>query len=153
MDVAPWTPTEPDLAGPDLHDPEVDPPAFRLTPRWDGRPDLAPYQRLVANPFLAAAALVGWFAATRAAIEAKSLKLFLLVAAAGLLIPLLLQFHCLDCGRTGHVVMSATHACPRVEERRRSGRPRWFRGPTPIAQTKIWLFVLAVLGGFALVLL
>jgi hypothetical protein len=107
---------------------------------------------LVANPFLAVFGTVVWFAALRATVQAKRLDLFFASLLGGLLIPCLFQFHCLDCGRTGHVARYGRHACAHVEARRQAGTPRRFRGPTPMTQTKLWIVVLAATVFFVLCL-
>lgn len=113
---------------------------------------LGPYQRLIANPFLAVFGTVVWFAALRATVQTKRLDLFCASLLGGLLIPCLFQFHCLDCGGTGHVVRCGGHACAHVVARRQAGTPRRFRGPTPMTQTKLWILALAATALFVLCL-
>jgi hypothetical protein len=143
MAVAPRVPDEIEGGAVDLHDREIDlPAALRERPRAGA--DLRPYQRLVANPFLAVLGLFAWVGALRLSWEARRAEFFLPALLAGLAIPLLFQYHCLDCGRTGHLARAFEHACAHVEMRRQAGRPRRFRGPSPWAQTKLWVVALAV---------
>ena len=123
------------------------PAATRERPQAAGA--LRPYQRLVANPFLAVLGLFAWAGALRLSWEARRAEFFLPALLAGLAIPLLFQYHCLDCGRTGHVARASGHACAHVEMRRQAGRPRRLRGPSPWAQTKLWVVALAVAALYA----
>jgi hypothetical protein len=134
-----------------MHDRDLD-PAVPSRAAWQV-PDLlspAAYQRLVANPFLAFAGLLAWGGAIDASVRSGRLAYFIPALLSGLALPLLWQYHCLDCGRTGHVAYWRSHHCQKVEERRRQGRPRRFRGPTPATQTKLWLLALTSIGALAL---
>ncbi len=65
------------------------------------------------------------------------------------LVGYLLQYHCLDCGATGRLFRWKWHACPSVRARQQTGRPRRFRGPNPVLQTVLWVYILmglAILG-------
>lgn len=129
-----------------LRDRDLDPPALVRRRPSHASLDLGPFQRLIANPFLAILATVGWYAAVRSSIQAARADLFVPVALCFVVVPFLFQYHCLDCGTTGRLASAARHACPHVEARRQSGRPRRVRGPSPAAQTKLWLLALGVAG-------
>jgi hypothetical protein len=129
-----------------LHDPELDPPR-RRNPEHVRRPHLPEeYQRLVANPFLAVFVLLVGLAIVLGVLE------FLGPVAIGLallgVVPvgLLLQYHCLDCGRTGHLFRWKSHACDRVQMRQASDQVRRFRGPNPTYQAMIWAYLLTAVG-------
>jgi hypothetical protein len=104
------------------------------------------HQRLVVNPFLAVLGLLGlgWLA--------RELALSPLPALAGLLIlpmvmlPYLIQYHCLDCGRTGPYPRHRRHACPGVVARWGEGRRRRVPFPTPWAQLVVWGWLLGAVG-------
>jgi len=106
------------------------------------RPEV--YLRLVANPFLAVLGGVAWYAAMRGVLAVRRFDLFVPTLAALVLIPLLLEYHCLDCGATGRLYRASRHGCDRVVRRRQAGRPRRFRGPTVASQTVLWLAAFAV---------
>ena len=116
------------------------------------------YQRLLANPLLGLAAILGWLGVMRAlfggfAGPLTPMALVLMVAAL-VLLPSLFHFHCLDCGRTGRLRSWKGHMCARVAERRMEGRARRIRGPSPTTQLIFWfwgLMAVAVLFGAAIV--
>jgi hypothetical protein len=108
-----------------------------------GVPSRAAYQRLIANPFLAVCGLIGWLVLTRWTLDSGELILFLPALASVFLLFFLLQYHCLDCGRTGRLLRWHDHACTRVVARQVSGRPRRLRGPSPTVQTVLWFFAIA----------
>jgi hypothetical protein len=128
----------------DLHDREIDPPrGGRFAPGPRGH-SLAPYQRLVANPFLAAGVVCGAIFLIQTSLAWKRLDLFGAALFAILVTPFLFQYHCLDCGQTGHLTRASRHACPIVELRVLNSQGRLVRGPSPAIQTKLWLAVLLV---------
>lgn len=133
---------EPSAPSP-THDPELDPP--RRRPSGPERPPFIPqeYQRLVANPFLAIVGLTAWFAAIRRAFAVRNLTMFGLALLGLVAVFGLLQYHCLDCGATGHLFRWKSHACERVLARQRTNDVRRFRGPNPMFQTVLWLYALA----------
>lgn len=128
------------------HDPELDPPRSRSS-RETGWPPPRPqdYQRLVANPFLAFAGLVVWFAAMSEALAIRNLPLVALAFVSIVLVARLLHYHCLDCGTTGNLRGWRSHACEAVRMRRHTGQVRRFRGPNPVMQTLLWLYFLAIM--------
>lgn len=113
------------------------------------------YLRIVANPFLGLAGLVGWLILLRLVLLklrripelfAPLLPAVVVVFLALLWItPALFHFHCLDCGRTGRLSRWRLHSCPRSSWRRASGRARRLRGPTPFVQIVLWLWALLTL--------
>jgi hypothetical protein len=116
------------------------------TPFGHARPrseSIAPYQRVVVNPFLAVLALIITVAYERWAI-AYGFTGFLEVGFALLALDLfLIQYHCRDCGATGWLLRVQKHVCPAVLARWHLGeRPR-FRGPGVRAQLVIWFILLA----------
>lgn len=139
--MIPAQPPRGDAAGRPILDPDF---SSSLPPRRRLPPPIIPqeYQRLVANPFLAVLYLIASMAAIRFVVLVKNLFLFLAVVASLGLSFLLFQYHCLDCGRTGWLFRWRRHACERVVERQSTGRVRRFRGPTPILQTILWVYLL-----------
>lgn len=99
-------------------------------------------QRLVVNPLVTFAASVAAAELIRTSLRARHFPWF--VAGVGLffLAFFLLQFHCLDCGRTGWLLWYRRHACPAVQARWRERRFGRFRGPGVTTQLVLWTFVL-----------
>jgi hypothetical protein len=121
-----------------------------------GRPrrvDAAPerFLRLVANPFLAMAAGVGWLAALKAVSWSGRIDVLLQVLVCLVLIGLLPQYHCLDCGRTGRLSAWRLHRCEAVRCRIEAGLARRFRGPKPLTQTIFWVMATLAVFGLCLV--
>jgi hypothetical protein len=106
------------------------------------------FQRLVANPFLGLLAFLAWLLALHDwVLNARSrlpLPLRLLMLLSGALLPLLFQYHCLDCGRSGSLLHSQRHACAPVLDRRRSGRPVRMRISFTL-QFFVWILALLLL--------
>jgi len=102
------------------------------------RPVSPEYQRLVANPFLGLLGLIAWGWALTGAVAARRFDFAMPVAASVLGVHFLLQFHCLDCGRTDRLSRWRGHVCTRVQDRLAAGRPRRFRGPSPGRQMFLW---------------
>lgn len=136
-------------------------------PEFEAGPPVAPdslappispesYLRVVANPFLLCAGLVVWLMLGRwmlgllkrnpDLIGPLSPILAVLMLACLWLLPMLAQFHCLDCGATGRLSRWRRHACPRSVQRRVQGEPRTLRGPTPFYQIILWLWLILALG-------
>ncbi|SIO60993.1 hypothetical protein SAMN05444166_6600 [Singulisphaera sp. GP187] len=128
--------------GPHQHDPDLDRPPARAPIVLE--PYFEEYQRLVSNPFLALAALIPWFAATRLAFLAKHVPSILILLASLVAIAGLLQFHCLDCGATGCLFRWKHHACQRSLARQWARQRRRLRGPNPATQTVLWGFIVMV---------
>lgn len=102
------------------------------------------YQRLVANPFVAILGFIGWCAAIHWIVQSKRLALFWPVGASFFLVVFLLQFHCVDCGKTDRLTRWRDHACDAVQRRYEAGFSQrvWF--PNPVLQTTIWFYLILV---------
>jgi len=121
-------------------DPEFDPtpgPTVRLR-------DFDPldHQRVLVNPFLAVLALIGVAGLVRRLLLGPfpPLAALALTTLAG--VPYLLQYHCLDCGRTGMFLRRQKHACPGVLNRWRDGWQRWSPIPRASSQVVIWIYLI-----------
>jgi hypothetical protein len=136
-------------------------PEFDLGPAAPGgliTPPINPhlYLRIVANPFLGFAGLLGWlyllvlvFRELRRIPELFGPLAPVVVLAFAMLlwlVPGLFHYHCLDCGRTGRLSRWREHMCARSNWRRAAGRPRRLRGPPPFVQVVLWLWGLLILG-------
>ena len=53
------------------------------------------------------------------------------------------QFHCLDCGKTGWYLAARRHACAPAVARWQHGDPNRWRFPTPKTQLILWWYFLA----------
>jgi hypothetical protein len=106
--------------------------------------ELVEQQRLLANPLLAAVALLGVWALFRYSLEARNLYLFFATLFAGCVAALLIQYHCLDCGRTDLALRARRHACAPVVGRLRARVHPPFWPPGLRAQIKSWLLLAAV---------
>jgi len=121
-------------------DPDFDPESARPGRLADHDP--AEHQRVLVNPFLATLALIAWWAATLALIRGPfpPSALLPILALAGL--PWLIQFHCLDCGRTGAYPTLRRHACPAILARRLEDRPSRAILPRPRSQLVVWWYLI-----------
>jgi hypothetical protein len=140
-------------------DPEFHRPVERLL-EIDHQPEA--YLRLVANPFLGICGFLAWiglvilFGRHWFDDPARGLYTPLALLALGVLpfaLPLLFHYHCLDCGATGRLTRWRSHVCPASSERRRYGRPRRLRGPTPPTQVVLWFWAVLTFGMLATSLL
>jgi len=123
-------------------DPDLDTATY---PTASSLGDPAPYQRMIANPLLAAVALLGVWALFRYALEIRNLALFLATVFAAVVCPMLIQYHCLDCGRTDFALRSRRHVCVAVAHRRRiDDDSSW--APALRSQVKGWV-IASVLAG------
>ena len=102
----------------------------------------AEHQRLVVNPFLAVAGLIGWAGLTVRLLTSNFPPLALPFAAALGGLPFLMHYHCFDCGATGTYPRSGRHACSRVLGRAHRNRVGWFRWPSARTQLVAWAYVL-----------
>lgn len=97
--------------------------------------------RLVANPFLT---FLGWVAAgsaLKAGLATRNLTLSISALIGLSASSLFIQYHCLDCGRTGWVLRARRHVCPLGAARgSMDGAGRWL-GPGLSTQIKIWLAI------------
>jgi hypothetical protein len=125
----------------------------------EGRPPREPlgpvedYQRLVANPLLGVLFWIFAFALLRESVRGHNLTLVVWALLFVLIGVLFLQFHCLDCGKTGWLLRSRLHSCPAVVVRRQNALARRFHGPGLKMQLVLWFTLMAaalVLGMVAL---
>jgi hypothetical protein len=120
-------------------DPEFDPsPASPVRLR-----DFDPleHQRLVVNPFLAVFGLVVLTEVTRLLLRSSFPPLAVATVIPLVLLPYLIQYHCLDCGQTGRYSRRGRHACPAVFARWQEGYRSRF--PSSWTQLVIWSWVIA----------
>jgi hypothetical protein len=129
---------------PETADPEFDPSPNLPTRLRDLDP--AEHQRLVVNPFLAVLGLVGLTWLARALLRSRYPMLAGLLFIPLVLLPHLIQYHCLDCGRTGPYPRHRGHACPGVLARWREGRYSRFPYPTTLTQVVVWGWLLGAIG-------
>ncbi|WP_422926191.1 hypothetical protein [Singulisphaera sp. PoT] len=102
-------------------------------------------QRLLANPFLAVLVLLLWGTCFRFAFLMRDPRQLVVLLALLPAVPLLLQYHCLDCGKTGTFMRWKRHACaPVIARSMLPARRGLFRLPTPTVQMIAWGYVLAV---------
>ena len=125
-----------------LHDPDVDPLA---NPRAGGRRRRSPlpiqsHQRLIVNPFLGVFGLLIWLFLTQYALKLHRVELFFVAAISGAFLVFLLEYHCVDCGRTGRLLNWKSHVCERVEIRSLAGGSRWRIWPSTHIQVVLWGF-------------
>jgi hypothetical protein len=108
------------------------------------------YQRLVVNPFLGVFGLILLAWCIRRLLESSfpPIAVFLLLGL--LLLPSLIQFHCLDCGQTGLYLRRKRHTCPSVVTRWTEDRSSRFF--TAHLQLVIWVWVLGSIGILLLVM-
>jgi hypothetical protein len=129
-------------------DPEFEPfPAARVRLRDFDPQD---HQRLVVNPFLAVLGLLAWARILFWILESPSLSVatLLMIPALWLLLHLV-QYHCLDCGRTGRYTRRDRHFCPAVNHRRNEGRSSRF--PSSRGQLILWCWLLGSIAVLILV--
>ena len=104
------------------------------------------YLRLLANPFLGFTYLVAWLVILYQSIlggfagPLTPTLVAILIPGLGL-VPGLMEYHCLDCGRSGRLLRWRKHVCHRSMARRDAGQRRPFRGPTPWVQVLLWVWV------------
>jgi hypothetical protein len=120
-------------------DPDLDLQPRPLVP--DSMEPVDRYQRLVANPFLAALAWLVAFRLINESLNRQNLALFMTSIVLLLVAFFFLQFHCLDCGATGWLLRSWVHACPAVIARRRSRAVRRIHGPGIKLQLVAWFII------------
>ncbi len=100
------------------------------------------YQRLVANPLLGVLFWIVAFVLSRESMRRHNLALFVWALLFVLVGIVFLQFHCLDCGKTGWLLRSRVHACSAVVARRQSRLVRRFRAPGLKVQLVAWFFLM-----------
>ena len=101
------------------------------------------HQRVVVNPFLAVLAALAWWRATIRLIDGPFPPLFVLPLIGLAVLPVLIHYHCLDCGHTGAYPYRGRHACPGVLSRARLARGQGSILPTARAQLILWGWVIA----------
>jgi hypothetical protein len=121
-------------------DPDLDTPQTR--PRSLPGQSVAEYQRLLANPLLAIVGLIGAWAVLRYSLQIRNLPLFLIALVLTALCPFLIQFHCLDCGRSDFAFRSRRHVCNATLQRMRRDEPARRRPPRLRSQVKAWVWSL-----------
>ena len=127
-----------------------------LQPRQPRRQPLTPVedcQRLVANPLLGVLFWIASFLLLRESVRRHNLALSVSALLFVLVGMIFMQFHCLDCGKTGWLLRSRYHVCPAVVSRRESGWMRRIRGPGLKVQLVLWFIVMmaaVVLGTVAI---
>lgn len=123
-------------------DPDLDAPGAR--PRNSYGEGVAEYQRLLANPLPAVVGLIGTWAVLRYSLSTRNLAEFLIALILTALCPFLIQYHCLDCGRTDFAFRSRRHACDATLRRWRLGEPARLKPPRLRTQNKAWIWSLFV---------
>jgi hypothetical protein len=117
-------------------DPELDNLTRRPSPRY--REPLPRFQRLVVNPLLAVLCWLMVFFVLKITVQNRHLVGFL-VGVGLLFLPfLLVQYHCMDCGKTGWVLRYRRHACPPVIARWQTQQAPQTRGPNVKFQLVLW---------------
>lgn len=132
-----------------MYDRDLDVPS---RPSIEPTEPVAPYRRMVVNPLLAVTSFVAAILFMRAALGRRDLPSFLASIGWMGLSMLLIQVHCLDCGRTDWLLSSRRHACPAVLERWRAGRRARWSFPRTGTQVTLWFYVLASVATLVLIL-
>jgi hypothetical protein len=133
--------TSPDLVP---RDPEFDrPPRPRSSPNVE---IIRFYQRLVVNPFLGLCAACLTFALTVSLFRSQTgTRVPSFVIFAGLVAGyFLLQYHCLDCGKTGLFHRWKEHACPSILQRWETTNPARLGFPAATTQLALWFVAMLV---------
>ena len=141
---------EPETPARTRPDPEFAADPFPHAPLSPDLP-LAEHQRLVVNPFLAVAGLVGWAWLTRQLWRGSFPPFGLVPTLLLFWLPFLIHFHCLDCGATGLYPRWWRHACPKAVLRSRLDRSRWLPWPRARTQVIAWGYILGAVGLLILV--
>lgn len=115
-------------------DPDFDPPRIA----WPAETELARCRRVIVNPFLALGALGAWAGLMQWLRQADLQALGLLGTSLLVVVPFLVHYHCVDCGKTGALPACKSHACAGLVARwRQSLRPR-YGWPRPATQLILW---------------
>ena len=132
-------------------DPEFD-PMHGVGPR-PSADVVAYYQRLLVNPFLGAAAgaILGLIPIPLFRKESLFLGVVFCVAAVFLTFAMI-QYHCLDCGKTDAYRRWRGHACRKVQERWLDPDPHRLGFPSPTRQLVFWILTLGIAGFSALIM-
>jgi len=125
-----------------------DPDLDMLPPRLES-PTGAPareFQRFIVNPLIAIVALVGVWALFRYSLQVRNLPLFLLSLVLVVICPLLIQFHCLDCGRVDFAIRARRHACVHIARRMRLDEDPPFPALSIRFQVTLWTVAIIIAG-------
>jgi len=125
-------------------DPDLDTQRVHARHRNPFGESLTEYQRLLANPLPAVVGLVGAWAVLHYSLRTRNLPLFLIALILTGLCPFLIQYHCLDCGRTDFAFRSRRHACNETQRRWRLGELAARKPPRLRTQVKAWTWSLIV---------
>jgi hypothetical protein len=112
-------------------------------PPRDPAVSFASYQRLIVNPLLAVAMCVAAVFFVRFSLQERALWQFLGALAWLGLSFFTVQFHCLDCGKTGWFLAARRHGCAPSMARWQHGQPIRWRLPAPKTQLIVWWYFLA----------
>ena len=123
-------------------DPDLDTPRARHRPRNAFGDKVAEYHRLVANPLPAILGLVAAWAVLHYSLRTRNLPVFVVALVLIALCPLLIQYHCLDCGLTVFAIRSRGHACQETQRRWRLGEASARTPPRLRTQIKAWIWSL-----------
>lgn len=102
------------------------------------------HHRIVVNPFLAVAALTAWGWLLARLLDGPYPALGLVALPALVFAPVAVQYHCLDCGRTGSYPLRRSHACPGVTARWREKREDRSWLPTARMQLIFWVYAVGI---------
>jgi hypothetical protein len=94
------------------------------------------HQKLVVNPFLAVLTLIVIVHAGNWLLNSSYAPLLMMMVAPIVLLPQLIQYHCLDCGTTGRYPRRNRHACPTIVSRWENHQSTDF--PSPRGQLIAW---------------
>lgn len=122
-------------AGPDIYDRDLD---LVIQPPAGPDPPVPGSQRLIVNPFLTILTWAVTVAVVREGVLNRNLYQFIVGLGLLFLSPLLLQFHCRDCRKTGWLLDYRRHACPDVVRRSQDRDFQPWRGPGIKAQLIGW---------------
>ncbi len=125
---------------PEIADPEFDPPRHPAVRLRDFDPREG--QRLVVNPFLAAFGLIVWWELARWLLHSSFPPLAVATVLPLVLLPYLVQYHCLDCGKTGVFPRRDRHSCPALIARRAEAKRPRFPVPSAWSQLVVWAYIL-----------
>jgi hypothetical protein len=125
-------------------DPDLDTPRVRARPRNAFGEKVSEYHRLIANPLPAVLGLVGAWAVLHYSLRSRNLPAFVIALILIGLCPLLIQYHCLDCGLTDFAVRSRRHACEATRRRWLLGETSARTPPRLRSQIKAWVWSLFV---------
>ncbi len=100
------------------------------------------HQRLVVNPFLAAFALMAWWQSAGWLLRGAFPPIAVASIIPLILLPTLIHYHCVDCGRTGTYPRRREHICPGVFARWNRGPRSRLPFPSAWVQLVCWIYLL-----------